>query len=83
MDRFIKNVATGVFHLSRNQPEGKLATWSTECGWRYAARSNADFVAVSEPPCMHKFICEKCLPKARQDRKCELQQAMGRQGGAH
>ena len=71
------------FHLSRNQPEGMLATWSTKCGWRYAARSNADFVSVSEAPGMHKFICEKCLPYARQDRKRELQQAMRRQGGEH
>ena len=83
VDRFIKNVSTGVFHLSRTQPEGRLATWSTECGWRYAARSNADYVSVFEPPGMHKFIYEKCLPHVRQDRKRELQQAMRRQGGEH
>jgi hypothetical protein len=81
--RYVKNLATGVTHLSSGSKSGHLSSWSTACGWKFAARSNGSFLATSDPPSVHKLICEECLPKERHSRKAELQHAMGRQGGAH
>jgi hypothetical protein len=81
--RYVNNLATGVTHLSSANTSGHVPSWTTSCGWRFAARANGEFLATSEPPCVYKLICEKCLPMLRHSRKAEIQHAMGRQGGAH
>jgi hypothetical protein len=80
---YIKNATTGVMHRADGGPEGRLSSWTTKCGWKFAAQTNADYIVTSEPPGLHKFICEKCLPKERHARKLELQLAMRGQGGEH
>jgi hypothetical protein len=83
LKRYVKNLSTGVTHLAAANASGLLPSWTTTCGWKFAARANGEFVTLAEPPCVHKFICEKCLPMLRHSRKVEIQHAMGRQGGAH
>ena len=81
LGHFIKNAATGVVHLSEGGPAGRISSWTTKCGWKFAAQSNAEYSVTPEPPGLHKFLCEKCLPKERHSRKVELQRAMRGQGG--
>ena len=80
-ERYVKNVATGITHRVAGNLDGAISSWVTACGWHYASKSNTDFLALSEPPRLHKMLCEKCLPKERHFRKSALQHAMGRQVG--
>ena len=76
---FVKNKATGVFHLLASSPSSELSTRATLCGWRFAGQSNG--VLQKHPDsCVYKLLCEKCLPNERALRKQELS-GMAKVGG--
>ena len=68
---FVKNKATGVYHILASSPSTELSARATLCGWRFAGQSNG--VLQAHPAsCIYKLLCEKCLPDERALRKNEV-----------
>ena len=70
--RFVKNLATGIVHVLAPSDSKPLASWASKCGWKLAKGSNASSIQVSDPPCLYKAVCEKCMPQLRHKLKLDL-----------
>jgi hypothetical protein len=68
---FVKNKATGVFHLLATSASPELAKRATVCGWKFAVQSNG-VLHRNPAACVYKLLCEKCLPDERALKKHEL-----------
>ena len=64
----------GVFHkVPKHGSVGAVGSWTTSCGWRFAAAGGgAEVVEALPSPLHYKFMCGKCFKPERHAAKSSL-----------
>jgi hypothetical protein len=71
-----------VVHKVADALAPEVASWTSTCGWKFAAGSNAAFeTSTVQSARFHKSVCEKCLPAEKEALRVSLRALAGRQGG--
>ena len=69
--KFVRS-ARGAFHKV-GLVDGRTATWSSACGWRFLPSEASVFVSDLPRDVHYKFLCAKCLGAERLARKAVLE----------